>query len=165
MKKRRIWISVAIVLVVLVGAGFALWEYHEQPQFCVICHIMQPYLDSWESSSMPVAIHAAEGITCLECHEPTIKQQINEVIVFVTGDYKIPLRERKLPKEKCFECHDNYEVLIPLTEEGFERNPHNSHWGEMECHICHNMHRDSVDYCAQCHDPVTDAPGWVLPES
>jgi len=33
--------------VVLGGVGAAgFWQYHEQPQFCATCHIMEPYLES-----------------------------------------------------------------------------------------------------------------------
>ncbi|NIN65562.1 MAG: hypothetical protein GTO63_12870 [Anaerolineae bacterium] len=36
-------------------------------------------------------------------------------------------------------------------------NPHDSHYGEMECPLCHKMHRESEDYCAWCH-----AFGWEI---
>ena len=33
--------------VVLGGVGaVGSWQYHEQPQFCATCHIMEPYLES-----------------------------------------------------------------------------------------------------------------------
>ncbi len=161
------WITVIIVLcvVVVVGGGGAayLWNYHEQPQFCGTCHIMDPYLESWQSSELGANAHAEYDIACLDCHVPTLEQQVNELVVYVQGDYEIPLRELKYPKESCYECHEHgtYEEIVEMTadlEETAGANPHASHYGEMECRLCHKMHKASEDYCAQCH-----AWGWQVP--
>ena len=155
-------IIAAAVILVLAAAGSGFWIWHEQPSFCAaLCHIMQPYEDSWTSSDYEAHIHAQEEIECLDCHEPTIEQQIDEVIVYVTGDYDVPLRERKLPQETCLSCkeHDSYPELAESTEDWI-RNPHASHWGDMECVLCHNQHRASVLYCTQCHTDVTRPEGW-----
>ena len=164
LKRRNFWVIVGIAVVVIIIAGVALWNYHKQPQFCATCHIMQPYLESWESPPYLAHAHAEENIACLDCHEPTIGQQVQEGIKFVTGDYEIPLEERRFDKEWCLRCHEHgsYEELIQRTEE-LERNPHDSHYGEMECRICHKMHRASVDYCAQCHGPTVTGSGWTTP--
>jgi cytochrome c nitrite reductase small subunit len=153
----------AAVFVVVAGlAGFGLWKYHEQPEFCATCHIMQPYLESWQSSDWMAHAHAKEDVACLDCHEATIQQQVNELFLFVTQQYETPLRERRFETEKCLSCHEHgsYEELIARTADK-DRNPHDSHWGEMDCRMCHKAHRDSVDYCSSCHAPVTDSPGWV----
>ena len=42
-----VWMAAVVIIV----AGVALWNYHEQPQFCATCHIMQPYLESWQLTS------------------------------------------------------------------------------------------------------------------
>jgi len=40
-------IAVLPGVVVIGGVGvIGLWRYHEQPQFCATCHIMEPYLES-----------------------------------------------------------------------------------------------------------------------
>ena len=45
-----------------------------------------------------------------------------------------------------------------------ELNPHDSHYGEMECRLCHKMHKPSELYCTQCHQvPMPD--GWVAVEA
>ena len=63
-KKRIVVIAVLLGLVVIGGVGaVGFWKYHEQPQFCATCHIM----------------------------DPTIEQQVNELVVYVRGDYEIPL--------------------------------------------------------------------------
>jgi formate-dependent nitrite reductase cytochrome c552 subunit len=182
LKRRNIWVIVGVAaVVVIIIAGVALWNYHEQPQFCATCHIMQPYLESWESSPFLAYAHAEEEVTCLECHEPTIEQQVHELIVTVKGDYDNPLQEREFPKEECFECHEHesYEQLIELTKDyavdGEQINPHvytvdsealapdayivdseapDPHDSEQgECYQCHKVHRESpgIDYCYECH--------------
>lgn len=69
----------------------AAWKYHEQPQFCATCHIMEPYLESWVSSDYGAHAHAVEDATCLECHEPTTQQQVDELVVYMQGDFTVPL--------------------------------------------------------------------------
>ena len=133
---------VAIAVIAAAGAGF--WVWHEQPRFCAdLCHIMQPYEDTWASSPYEVHVHAEAGVECLDCHEPTIEEQVQEVIAYVTGDYEQPLREARLEQETCLSCkdHDSYPELAEATSD-WERNPHASHWGDMECNLCHKKHRD-----------------------
>ena len=150
-------------IVVLFGAAVAgMWVYHEQPEFCAnLCHIMQPYEDAWASSEFEAHAHAQEDVACLDCHEPTIQQQLEEVQKYVTKDFKVPLRERKMPQAKCLSCkeHDSYPALAETTAD-WKRNPHASHWGDMECVLCHNQHRANVLYCTQCHNDLTLPEGW-----
>jgi formate-dependent nitrite reductase cytochrome c552 subunit len=153
---------VAAVVIVFAGAGTGLWLYHEQPEFCAnLCHIMQPYEDAWASSDWEANTHAQKDIACLDCHEPTIKQQVEEVTKYLSKDFKTPLRERKMPQAKCLSCkeHDSYPALVGTTAD-WKRNPHNSHWGEMECVLCHNQHRPNVLYCTQCHNDLILPEGW-----
>lgn len=95
---------------------------------------------------------------CLDCYVPTLER-----VVHVEGDCEIPLRELECPKEECLQCHEHgsYQQLSEITahfEPLIGANPHDSHNGELECHLCHKMHRESEDYCAQCHDW-----GWTVP--
>jgi len=163
-KKRTMMIIVLCVVVVVGGVGAAyLWNYHEEPEFCATCHIMDPYLETWQSAEYGAGAHAEYEIECLDCHVPTLEQQVHELVVYVQGDYEIPLSELKYPKESCYECHEHgtYEEIVEMTaelEETVGANPHASHYGEMECRLCHKMHKESEDYCAQCH-----AWGWQVP--
>lgn len=165
MKKQKVWMIAGVAIVVIGAAGMGLWNYHEKPQFCAACHVMDPYLASWEESSLEAHVHAQEDVACLDCHEPTIKQQVTELISFVTHDYETPLTELKVPQEECLACHEhgNYAELAEATADR-ERNPHESHWGEMECRLCHKMHKPSELYCTQCHE--VDVPdGWTAVEA
>jgi cytochrome c nitrite reductase small subunit len=163
LKRRNIWVIIGVaVVVIVVVAGVALWNYHEQPQFCAICHIMQPYLESWESSPFLAQAHADEDVTCLECHEPTIQQQVDELVKFVTNDYETPLEEREFDQEWCLRCHEHgsYQEVIERTEDR-EYNPHDWHDGELECSVCHKVHRESEDSCAPCHGLMATGTGWI----
>ena len=163
-RKRIVLFGVLLGVVILGGVGaVVLWEYHERPEFCGTCHIMDPYLESWQASDYGANAHAEYDVACLDCHVPTLEQQVNEFVVYVQGDYEIPLPELKYPKEDCLQCHEHgsYAELIEKSaylEEEVGANPHNSHWGEMECRLCHKMHKESEEYCAQCHSWGFEVP-------
>jgi len=167
LSKRRIVVIGVLLGVVLIGGvgAVGLWKYHEQPQFCATCHIMDPYLESWQDSDLGAHAHAAQDVACLDCHEPTVQQQVDELVVYVQGDFEVPLEERQFGTPFCFDCHvpnehTSYEEVIQLTAD-LELNPHDSHLGQMDCEICHKTHRASEDYCAECHGPVATGPGWT----
>ncbi len=172
MSKRRIVIIGVLLGVVLIGGvgAIGLWNYHEQPQFCATCHIMDPYLESWQDSDYGAYAHAVDDVACLDCHEPTTEQQVHEVVVYMQGDFTVPLQEREFGNEFCFDCHlpnehTTYEKVIQLTT-GFELNPHSSHLvGQIDCNLCHKMHDASDDYCGYCHGAVATNPGWTIPVS
>ena len=66
-KRRIVIIGVLLGVVVIGGVGaIGLWTYHEQPQFCATCHIMEPYLASWQASDFGAYPHAQQDVTCLE---------------------------------------------------------------------------------------------------
>jgi len=166
MSRKRVVVIALLAVVVLGGVGaVGLWQYHERPEFCGTCHIMDPYVASWQESDYGAYAHAIEDVTCLECHVPTLDQQVNELVVYMQGDYEIPLEELEYPMDFCFDCHEpndhtSYEEVVELTAD-LELNPHGSHLGEIECDICHKMHGVSVDYCAQCHGAVATGVGWT----
>jgi nitrate/TMAO reductase-like tetraheme cytochrome c subunit len=170
-KKRIVVFAVLLVVVVIGGVGaIGLWQYHERPEFCAACHIMQPYLDSWQQSDYGAHAHAAQDVTCLECHVPTTQQQVDELLVYVQGDFTVPLAEREYGNDFCFDCHESnehtsYDEVAQLTS-GLELNPHSSHLvGQIDCNLCHKMHDPSADYCAYCHEPVATGAGWTVPVS
>jgi cytochrome c nitrite reductase small subunit len=166
-RKRIIVIAVLLGVVVIGGVGaVGFWEYHERPEFCATCHIMEPYLASWQESDYGAYAHATEGVTCLECHVPTVQEQVSELVVYMQGDFTVPLEELEVSDEFCYDCHvanehSSVEEVIQLTADR-ELNPHESHLiGEIDCDTCHKMHQASEDYCAECHDPLATGPGWT----
>lgn len=160
-KKRTLLISVGVIAVIIAAGGIALWTYHGNPQFCGICHIMDPYVESWESPPLLANAHAEYDLTCLDCHPFSLGQSVSEVVSFVRGDYEQPLQQRSQPKEWCLACHEHgsYAELVERTEDyeidGEKHNPHHPHAEneEYECHRCHDMHKEQslTSYCYSCH--------------
>lgn len=195
-KKHRGGIIAGVVVIVLVLAGVGLWTWHEQPTFCnAVCHIpMDTYVetyyaqaegsatDKWgntvtDTSAMMVCTHADAGVTCLDCHVPSMQQQISEVGETISGDYDYPLEEQSITylltnsgrtgnsDTMCLTegCHDlTREDLTELTAD-MPRNPHSWQHGEIECDTCHKSHRASVLQCTQCHEDAEEElpDGWV----
>jgi hypothetical protein len=160
-------IIAAICLLLLLPAMMLVWakDLRKSPQYCAACHA-DTYYSSFSGSSDSLAYqHSQRGVSCQTCHDRTLSESWDEWLTHITGAYTVPLKEREYPMEEvCFDCHTSYKKMIPLTTPerlGSERNPHDGHWGVLECGVCHNMHRDSIDYCAGCHNRVTTAPGWV----
>jgi hypothetical protein len=146
---------------VIGGAG--LWWAHEQPFICATCHNIRPYYESWASSDLLANEHAEEGVRCLDCHPFDPIESAQEALIYIGGAYEEPMAERSFPSEMCTECHTPQELSQRFASR--ERNPHQGHAGEtaeVPCGVCHNVHRPSVDYCAECHPP-TAGDEWTLP--
>lgn len=166
MYKVLIIISTIIVLIIGIAAAAMVWvkDASTNPSYCALCH-KDPYYSTWESGGELASRHAQAGIPCQTCHPRTLSDSIQEIAAQVTGNYD-PLIMELAPLEACTKCHEHesYDEIIPLTA-GFgedKGNPHDSHFGKVECNICHLMHRDSVDYCSKCHDPLVGGikPYW-----
>ena len=191
-RKWPIVVAIIVVVVIVAGAGFMVW--HEQPSFCgAICHTpMDEYLATYESepdtattdkygnevensSAMLSVVHAQEDVGCIDCHVPTMSEQITEGLEWVMGNYTYPLTERSLEdlvaargledeEEFCLneDCHDmTRDDLIELTSDLGDYNPHLEQHGDVSCSECHKAHRASVMYCTQCHTDAYVPDGWL----
>ena len=161
-KKKRLLIAVAALVIVLGASGATALKLSYNPSFCsAVCHVMDPYDETYTSTSAGLLAyaHAEVGVVCKDCHHTNIPQQVREIVVTITGQYEEPLKKRRIYKEECLACHEHgsYDDIQQLTAD-VEPNPHDSHWDELECRLCHNMHRPSVDYCVECHEH-----GFVVP--
>jgi len=121
-------------------------------------------------------------VECLGCHVPTLGEQVNEALSWVSGNYVAPLQERKLKNlvearglkadDFCLNdsCHhvsskdntpiNSREDLVAATSEN-SRNPHLSQHETLACDQCHKAHRASVIYCSQCHNDAPLPDGWL----
>ena len=172
MTKTVLVAGILVAAMVAIVGGVALWDYHEEPEFCAaFCHIMDPYLASWEESDFQVYAHAEVDLACLDCHEPTIQEQVKEAAVFVMGQFEDPLRTRRFPDEFCLQCHEHgsLDEIIERTKDyailNENHNPHDPHPDkdesivkQFECWNCHTMHKRSAgtEYCfSSCHHERT----------
>lgn len=163
--KALIGVGVVVVVVVVAGVGFMAW--HEQPSFCnAICHSpMDDYVEGYysEDATVLASAHADEDVTCLDCHDPVLTEQIAEAITWVSGSFTTPLATRDFAtSDFCYQCHDADSIEAATADYGGDEgvNPHSSHYtSELECGDCHSMHGTSTLYCNQCHS--LDLPeGW-----
>lgn len=194
---------VAAAIVVVAGAGF--WTWHEQPSFCgAICHTpMDPYLATYEAepvdgamdkygeavdgSTMLAAVHRVKaGATCLDCHEPTLTQQIVEGVAWATGDYVavenhtygvvIPERSTSQLTEASGEsyeefclndaCHElisceSFAETTSRLEYSYHDQSDTPHGDIAECGDCHKAHTESVVICTKCHLDAEVPEGWA----
>jgi flagellar basal body-associated protein FliL len=199
-KGKIVLIAIAIVLVVGIGGAAGVYfGFHDKPGFCnAICHTpMDPYVVSYNEGTSVLEIQAAaqqagEGdpillsvtlhkessqqLNCLDCHVPSMEEQVTEGIKWITGDYTVPLEPllvvpgtpkegQKSAQEFCLraECHEGATSIDELKASTADqtRNPHNSHLGDQACTNCHQVHTQSVMLCTQCHADATVPDGWL----
>lgn len=91
---------------------------------------------TWVESPFLDAIHGEGHVTCSGCH----------------GE-NLPLLDATVRNERCLACHGPMESLVEKTrpEKFPDRNPHESHLGEIACTVCHHAHFESEVYCLGCH--------------
>ncbi|MCX7965147.1 MAG: cytochrome c3 family protein [Syntrophorhabdaceae bacterium] len=91
---------------------------------------------SWSGSKNTDAIHGKANILCSGCHEKNLPS---------TGD--------TVENDRCLICHGPLDALKKRSEpKDFpDRNPHNSHLGDIACTVCHKAHSISTVYCLGCH--------------
>ncbi len=178
-KKRKRWpIVVGVIAVVAVVAGIGGMIWHDQPSFCnAICHDpMDTYVESYYSgdSTCLVTAHADSGLTCLQCHEAKIDEQVGEATAWVSGGYTtdengyiVDDSVHIATTDFCLQCHNKDDIVAATADYNGNvgYNPHESHNGTLECGDCHSMHGTSTLYCNSCHDLGTpDGWGDVLDE-
>lgn len=158
--KKQVWTIVGIVAIVLVIVGGATGGYllhlsNTSPEFCATCHVMDKNVNSYLSSNDLDNIHNQADVQCKECHDYPIPAEITSGIRYITGNYTVGADGELLPvaydDEMCLQCHISYEHMANSTD-FLERNPHDSHNGQLECKTCHVSHGDQIDYCGTCHD-------------
>ncbi len=95
---------------------------------------------SWAASLYLDARHAKAYVSCAACHGRTLP---------AVGD--------RVENARCFKCHGSYADLAQQTTDPAhpDRNPHQSHLGEIACNACHKAHSPSSVYCLGCHPKFT----------
>lgn len=147
MKVGRFTIAGYVVgLVVGIGliVAYGAMEVSSTPAFCGSCHVMEPYFDSWETSS-----HA--NIACVDCHiPPGITAEFRKkyeamamVARYFTGTYSTnPWAE--VDDSACLECHER-RLLVGSELFGDVLFDHGPHLAELRrgkrlrCTSCHSQ--------------------------
>lgn len=173
-KKGPIVAGVIVAVIIVAGVGFFAW--HNTPGFCnSICHQpMDKYVETFKSGDpgMLASAHAQFDVSCLDCHEAKLNEQITEVMAWSADDFEMTEdgylhndTSGFASKENCLKsgCHDWDTVVLGTW--GFagndeKYNPHSSHQdGSIQCSDCHKSHETSTLYCAKCHD-LELPEGW-----
>jgi nitrate/TMAO reductase-like tetraheme cytochrome c subunit len=140
----------AVILMTIATVGFI--EYSAQPGFCNNCHLMEPYYESWATSSH-------NSVKCISCHyAPGIKaeamgkvQAANQVVKYVTGAYGMkPWAE--IEDAACLRsgCHTERALEGEVDYEGV-RFDHTQHLGELR--------RGKQLRCTSCHSQIVQGSG------
>lgn len=149
-KSKKVLLIILMAFVVIgIGGTAAVVKASDNPQFCTLCHNMQPMYDSYHNSNLLANSHAKAGVKCHDCHESSLSIQTEEGMKYITGNYESPMKTREFPKEMCLKCHNYDDVKAKTNFE--ESNPHDSHNGDLQCYTCHKMHEPSKVLCTQCH--------------
>lgn len=119
-------------------------EITSQPQFCGFCHVMMPYVRSWQTSTH-------KGVACVECHIPPgitseFKKKfeaLSMVTKYITGTYGTnPWTE--IEDSSCLRCHEKRLLQGKEIFKGvlFDHAPHllELRRGEqLKCTSCHSQ--------------------------
>jgi len=155
----RIFVQVSVLFVILAAVstvGFI--EYSAQPGFCNNCHIMDPYYDSWKTSSH-------KDVPCIDCHyAPGIKaeamgklQAANQVVKYVTRTYGMkPWAE--IEDASCLRsgCHEQ-RMLEGVVDFRGVRFDHAHHLGELR--------RGKQLRCTSCHSQIVQGDHLAVTET
>jgi len=179
--------NILITIAIITGGMALIWgsmEYTSRPKFCNTCHYMEPFYQSWATSS-----HA--DIVCTECHfEPgltgKIKGKLNglyQVTKYVSLAYKKSKPWAEISDHSCMRegCHQEQTLLGPIEFKNV-RFDHSHHLGELRrgkqlrctschsqvvqgdhilvtegtCFVCHMKDRDTESRLSQCQTCHTD---------
>ncbi|MCC6159265.1 MAG: NapC/NirT family cytochrome c [Deltaproteobacteria bacterium] len=141
-RNRRLLIAGGAVLFVAFVA-FAFLEATSSPDFCASCHNMQPYVESWRTSSH-------NQVQCAQCHyEPGtwnyLKGKFTDgqvhLVMFMTGRTKGKYHA-EISDLSCQECHSSEQLHDAKDFQGISFS-HENHLG--------TMRREKKLRCVTCH--------------
>ena len=150
MKKKNIIIILVLLIFLFILGSAGMIVYTERPEFCLTCHNMKPYYDSWKKS-------AHNKNKCVECHfAPGIKAhvlgKINgliQVAQYLTGNYA-DKPSAKVDDGTCLRqgCHTREAIsakkVVFKDKVEFE---HAQHFASTKAGIALN--------CTNCHKQLT----------
>ncbi|MFZ4589815.1 MAG: NapC/NirT family cytochrome c [Ignavibacteria bacterium] len=170
---RRFLLFSGIYFVLFIIFLAATAEYTSRPSFCPTCHYMEPFYNSWKSSSH-------NKIQCVQCHfepglEGKIKGKLNglvQIVSYVSTSYKKRKPWADIPDNTCSRegCHVNQSIQDTVYETKGVSFNHKHHLSELrrgkklKCTSCHSQivqgSHMQVTYgtCFNCHFHKSDDP-------
>ncbi len=162
-------IYIGLFLILLAGSA----EYTSKPAFCPTCHYMEPFYQSWRTSSH-------NKVDCVECHfEPgvsgTIRGKLNglvQIVNYVSMSYKKRKPWAEIPDNSCDRsgCHDMQIIKDSIYNFKGVMFSHKNHLQEqrrgktLKCTSCHSQvvqgsHIEvTEETCFTCHFKKSDDP-------
>lgn len=144
-------VGIIVVMAVVFGTMGMVHLSDTSPEFCASCHNMERHVDSYLNSDNLDAVHARANVMCKDCHDYPLPAEIESGIKYITGNYDESMPRRKFSQDMCTDCHISIQYQANKTDH-LEKNPHASHWPDLQCTNCHISHGEQIDYCSQCHD-------------
>ncbi len=134
-------------------------EFTSRPKFCTTCHYMQPFYDSWASSSH-------KDVTCAKCHfAPGFKSIIEtktiglvHLVTYVTEFYKKSKPTAEISDLSCLRsgCHETRLLhgRVKFKKVYFDHKPHLT-----------ELRRGKKLRCTSCHSQIVQGDHMKVTES
>ena len=147
------------ILFVMVGFLSFFFYFSTQPEFCNSCHIMEPYVESWKTSTH-------KDVACNECHyapgwREVLRAKVaagSQVIKTLTGTESAKLRA-EVEDASCLRsgCHEKQELKGPIL---FKKKYKFDH----EHHLT-GLRRGKNLRCTSCHSQIVQGSHITVTES
>lgn len=158
-KRKRMMAFLGIGFVAFILISWGTMEYTSRPKFCVTCHYMQPFYDSWVSSTH-------KDVNCVLCHyEPGFNSIIQtktiglvHLVTYITNVYKKSKPTAVVSDASCLRpgCHE--ERLLSGKEKFnrvfFDHKPHLA-----------DLRRGKKLRCTSCHSQIVQGDHMKVTES
>ena len=130
--------------------------YTSRSQFCVSCHIMEPYYVSWQESSH-------KDVACIKCHFPPGAGEkvrgkmlgLVQLLKYVTATAG-PRLSAEISDASCLRCHDTRLLAGRVDFHGvpFDHRPHLS-----------DLRRGKRLRCTSCHSQIVQGAHMTVTTS
>jgi len=158
-KAKKIILRVGIGIVVFLFFLAFSAEFTSRPSFCPTCHYMEPFYESWKTSSH-------KDVTCVKCHFPpglagTVRGKL-EGLVQVVNYFARSYTKRKpwaeISDESCLQsgCHETRLLKGKVIYKGvvFDHTPH-----------LEEMRRGKKLRCTSCHSQIVQGEHITVTET
>lgn len=157
--RKKLFLRIVIGLFVLVLALGISAEFTSRPAFCPTCHYMEPFYESWKTSSH-------NEIACVKCHFPpglagTVRGKVEglvQVVNYLSRSYTRRRPWAEITDQSCLQsgCHETRLLEGRVRFKGVIFD-HKQHLGEMR--------RGKKLRCTSCHSQIVQGDHMVVTET